>query len=136
MNGNMEYTMKIFNADFGLNQLNQNRELLCRLLNKFVDDYHSAPSDLLNMIENQQWDSAVLTIHTIKGISGNLGLEQLYEMTNTFEMEAKAQQLSPVHLEQMTRIITETITDIKHFIQSDDAPKTADSVPADATDNL
>ena len=88
------------------------------------------------MLENQQWDSAVLTIHTIKGISGNLGLEQLYEMTKTFEMEAKAQQLSPLHLEQLARIIAETITDIKRFIQSDDAPRTADSVPADTANNL
>ena len=128
--------MEVFNSEFGMNQLNQNKELLCRLLTKFIDDYQSAQSNLLDMLENQQWDSAVLLIHTIKGISGNLGLEALFEMTKVLEGSVKEHTLNEKQLEDLGNLIAQTIKEVNHFINSERAPQTVYELNANKADTV
>lgn len=128
--------MELFNSEFGLNQLNQNRELLCRLLTKFIDDYQCAQTDLLQMLENKQWDSAVLLIHTIKGISGNLGMEVLFEVTKSLENNAKAQSLTETELTDLGNLIAETIKEINRFINSAVSPQTVYQINPNKEDTL
>ena len=128
--------MEVFNSEFGMNQLNQNQELLCRLLTKFIDDYQSAQSNLLDMLENQQWDSAVLLIHTIKGISGNLGLEALFEMTKALEGSVKEHTLNEKQLEDLGNLIAQTIKEVNHFINSEMAPQTVYELNANKADTV
>lgn len=128
--------MEIFNSEFGLNQLNQNHELLCRLLTKFIDDYQSAQSKLLDMLEQRQWDSAVLLIHTIKGISGNLGLEALYDASKALEEAAKAQTLTEQQLKDLGNLIAQTIKEVNHFINTEVAPQTVYELNANKADTV
>jgi HPt (histidine-containing phosphotransfer) domain-containing protein len=114
--------MEVFNSKFCLNQLNQNHELLGRLVTKFINDHQNSQSNLLDMLKNQQWDSAVLLIHTIKGISGNLGFEALFETTNALEVAAKQQTINEKQLEDLGDLIDLTIQEINHFMESEKAP--------------
>lgn len=108
--------MEFFNSVFAQQQLSGNHEILCRLLTKFIDDYQNAESDIKEMIETNNFTSAHMLIHTLKGVSGNLGMEQLHDFCKTAENLAKQECLRPDDVNQLTHLIAETTKRLKQFM--------------------
>jgi HPt (histidine-containing phosphotransfer) domain-containing protein len=79
---------KYINSDIGLKFLNFNQKLYIKILNSFLERYEHL--DIL-ALESEELNDV---IHTIKGLSATLGMEQLYgltilELTNDLREELK-----------------------------------------------
>lgn len=110
--------MEVFNSQFASQQMSGNHEILCRLLAKFIDDYQNAETDIKTMLEQEDHSSVVLMLHTLKGVSGNLGMENLHEFCTNAESLAKEQQLHPDDLTQLTTLIASTTKEVNVFMNN------------------
>jgi two-component system, sensor histidine kinase and response regulator len=75
----------------GLKRVGQNRGLYLKLLRQFTLDYRDFYNDLIAMIERGDIDEAIRTAHTLKGVSGNIGIESLQEQAASLESSLKDQ---------------------------------------------
>lgn len=75
----------IIDLEFGLSQLSGNRELLIKLLGKFQTEYENLPGQIEILISNNDMESMRRAVHTVKGVSGNLGLSALHLVSKPFE---------------------------------------------------
>lgn len=77
---------EIINLKFGLSQLSGNHSLLVKLLGKFKAEYEDLPERLTVMRSNQDISGYRAAVHTVKGVSGNLGLNALHEVSKRLEI--------------------------------------------------
>jgi HPt (histidine-containing phosphotransfer) domain-containing protein len=114
--------MDVFNSEFATQQLSGNHEVLCRLLTKFIDDYQNAESDILSMLADENFEQASLTIHTLKGVSGNLGMDALHEYCKKAEVLARNKTLQESDVIALTNVIADTTRAVNRFINSEYEP--------------
>jgi len=122
-------TAELFNQDFALRQFSGNRTLLVSMLNKFIAQYANYQEKLDELMAQQAQDDLVRYVHTIKGISGNLGLESLYQASRSFETALSQEQVaSEKHI--FTSSLAVTLQHIQAFVDAAalDSPPT--SAPA------
>ena len=63
--------------DDGLNRFMGSREIYVKCLKQFKDDNNYA--DMLDAIDGKRFEDAFTCAHTLKGLSGNLSLSDLYQ---------------------------------------------------------
>jgi histidine phosphotransfer protein HptB len=85
---------ELFNQEFALRQFSGNRTLLISMLSKFIAQYAYYPEKLDELLAQQAQIELVRYVHTIKGISGNLGLEGLYQASRSFETALNQEQFA------------------------------------------
>jgi len=104
----MREQTQIVDLEFGLTQLSGNRELLIKLLNKFKAEYVTLSDEIISLNAQGDSDSLRQIIHTVKGVSGNLGLKLLHEDAKVFEQAILQDQ--PTHSVQNEFIGTLNVT--------------------------
>ncbi len=62
----------------GLKKVAGNRKLYKKLLNQFHDSNVNAVDDIKNALSNDDFKTAARLAHTVKGVSGNLGADNLF----------------------------------------------------------
>ncbi|MEO5340957.1 MAG: response regulator [Magnetococcus sp. MYC-9] len=70
---------------FALNKLGGNRRLYRRLLQKFIETQIDASVQLRQALAEGEQEVALRTLHTLKGVSGNVGARELQEMCERLE---------------------------------------------------
>ncbi|MBF0450656.1 MAG: response regulator [Candidatus Magnetomorum sp.] len=74
----------------GLSRSNNNQALYLRLLKKFHQCYTRKDLETLKIwIRNNETDQSAQWVHTLKGVSGNIGAEDLQKATTAFETSIK-----------------------------------------------
>jgi histidine phosphotransfer protein HptB len=119
-------TAELFNQDFALRQFSGNRTLLISMLNKFVAQYANYVEKLDELMAQQVQAELIRYVHTIKGISGNLGFETLYQASRSFETALSQEQVaSEKHI--FTSSLALTLQHIQAFVDAAelDSPSTA-----------
>lgn len=115
----MSTNLPILNYDFALNQLGGNEALLSKMLGKFVTEFARVPSEVSNSLGNNDVNSAKIKVHTVKGISGNLGLQALFDCATRFESELRAGQWNQSTLLEFTQITSESCIEIQKMDQKE-----------------
>ncbi len=85
------------NIESGLAQVMGNYSLYCELLGSFLENYMKFPEKIQHDLENNSFQAALLKIHAIKGVSGNLGMEKLFALCSLFETTLKNKQKNEYH---------------------------------------
>ena len=116
--------MNYFDSQFAVSQLNGNIELLCRLLTKFTEDYHDTQDKIVSAQAAGNDDAINLLVHTIKGVSGNLGMQHLHEHSKIIENNLKQSQLDNNAIIEYGDNISKTIAALRAFIDVQVAPQT------------
>lgn len=80
----MHNTFPLVDLEFGLSQLSGKRDLLITLLGKFTDEYRDFEARIAPLLESDK-TAAKQQVHTLKGVSGNLGLKALHEAAKDLE---------------------------------------------------
>ncbi len=62
---------------------------LYRLLQKFYTDYQDIVERMKSLLEKGDIEKAKYLLHNLKGLSGNLGISSLYQVTMDFEKALK-----------------------------------------------
>jgi len=78
----MDQSTTVVDIDFGMSQLSGNKKLLFTLLGKFTDEYRSLDADLQAHVAKGDFNKAYSIVHTLKGVTGNLGLFALHNASN------------------------------------------------------
>ena len=64
-------------SNAAINRFCGNLDMYQKFLFKFLDD--KSYENLMSAIEANDFDSAILHVHSLKGVSGNLGLTRIFE---------------------------------------------------------
>jgi len=76
-----------FDMQAGLDRLGGNKKLFYSLLAKFGKNHKNAVSEIRSAIASGDIKAAEIIAHTIKGASGNIGLQGVYRAATTLEGE-------------------------------------------------
>lgn len=75
----------------GLARSSYNRELYERLLRQFVEQFQTAPQDILRALTRQEWNQCRALAHRLRGIAGNLGAARVQALARDIEQAASMQ---------------------------------------------
>lgn len=112
--------------DFGLRQLSGNRTLLIKLLNSFCDEYRQLPDKLQALSASGDSETFRNSVHTVKGVSGNLGLNNVHQCAKSLEQAVKNGAPIEMELRRFSAALTQTITEVQALSDAN----SAEEVPA------
>ena len=91
----MDQSATVLDIEFGMSQLSGNKTLLLTLLNKFSDEYRGLDDDLQSFMKTSEFDKAYSLVHTLKGVTGNLGLFALHNASKAVESSVRNEKTLP-----------------------------------------
>ena len=101
--------------DEGLKRVMGNKKLFIKLLTKFRTD--TKLDGLLASIKANDMEAARVQAHTLKGVSANLSLQELFLRTQELEAQIKAGTADPNLVETVTRVFSETVELIDKVVE-------------------
>ena len=84
-----------FNVPNALGRLMNNKNLYKKLLDKFAAGYGDFEEKIVAAFGEDNFDNAMHLSHTMKGLAGNLGAEDLQEASLALEQIAKGGSKTP-----------------------------------------
>jgi HPt (histidine-containing phosphotransfer) domain-containing protein len=105
----------IFDAQFALQQFSGNQPLLLKMLKKFTEQYASFEPVLRNHLNASEVDVVKQEIHTLKGVSGNLGMNALHQASGEFETELKNQPPELADPTSYLHVFSQTLDSIAEY---------------------
>lgn len=111
----MSTNLPILNYDFALNQLGGNEALLTKMLGKFENEFRETPTEIADLIENNDIKNAKMKVHTVKGISGNLGLQALYDCATKLDAALRIGEFSQDMMAQFSSLVSLTCAEIQQM---------------------
>jgi HPt (histidine-containing phosphotransfer) domain-containing protein len=102
------------NEEEGKKRVMNNGKLYARLLTKFKND--TKLDELLSSVENEDWDIAKASAHTIKGIAANLSLTELFNQSLEIETQIKVKSIKSGTIENLILCFSETLAAIEKVI--------------------
>ncbi|MFT7417140.1 MAG: HPt (histidine-containing phosphotransfer) domain-containing protein [Glaciecola sp.] len=119
---NMSTNFPILNYEFALNQLGGNEALLSKMLGKFLSEFENISAETVGFIEANDIQSAKMLVHTVKGISGNIGLQSLYDCATRFDAELRTGIPNQAIIDEFRTVVGVTCLEIQQMEQNE-APK-------------
>ncbi|WP_339721453.1 Hpt domain-containing protein [uncultured Paraglaciecola sp.] len=119
--------ISIFDAKFAINQFSGNQSLLVQILEKFIKQYQHFDKLLLECLQQDNFNTAKQEVHTIKGVSGNLGMKALHNACKELE-DNLASQTTDASLKSFLDVLEQTLTQIQLYSTENDvevSPKVA-----------
>lgn len=104
----MDKSVTVLDFDFGMSQLSGNKTLLLTLLNKFLEEYRSLSDDLQQLMSDEDFDKAYSLVHTLKGVTGNLGLFALHTKSKEVETSIRGNKTLPDDYAAFEALLAET----------------------------
>jgi HPt (histidine-containing phosphotransfer) domain-containing protein len=102
------------NPDEGIQRVMNNAKLYVKLLTKFKTE--TKLDDLLGFLSEGDYEKAQVAAHTIKGVSANLSLSELFKQSLELENQIKAKSVNPAQIETIKTTFDETLKKIDEVI--------------------
>ncbi|MDR2942130.1 MAG: Hpt domain-containing protein [Treponema sp.] len=105
-----------FFIDFedGLKRVMNNRAFYVKMLVKFKDDPNI--KNLENALTANDYEKAQIAAHTLKGLSGNLSLTELFKQSREIETQIKAKSVTPDQLGILKDVYNQTLVEVEKVI--------------------
>ena len=118
----------------GLNRINGNITAYKRILENFARQYATLTDDLDALLADEQWEEAIRLTHTLKGSSGNIGAQQLYQLAAEAENHCRqhnndALQAMTDNLQAEATRVTTGIHELFARREQEDTPAASGSLP-------
>ena len=84
--------VKDFDAESGLYHVNNDRNMFLKILQGFVRDYGGNTLNLRALIEQFHYEDATRIVHTIKGLCGTIGANNVQNLAGSLESELAQKQ--------------------------------------------
>jgi len=112
--------LKNINTKDGLNRVNNNKELYQKLLLKFYNNNINLIEQLKKSYKTNNSENALKLIHTIKGVSGNIGAIELFEATKEIETTLKNNSNNNIEtlLDKYSIVLNNVLNDIHGYKQT------------------
>jgi signal transduction histidine kinase/DNA-binding response OmpR family regulator len=104
-------------TDSGLRRAGKNRKLYLQMLSQFAYDFENYETTFENYITHSEWTDAERLAHTLKGLAGTLGVNDIQIHANNLETAFKNQQteLAQLALAEMKPLLTPLLQSLKAF---------------------
>ncbi|GHV94154.1 hypothetical protein AGMMS50293_04740 [Spirochaetia bacterium] len=102
------------NYDEGVKRVMNNAKLYVKLLTKFKTD--TKLDDLDAALAAGDMEKAQAAAHTIKGVTANLSLTELYKQTLELETQIKAKAVAPDQFETVKTAFAQTLQEVEKVI--------------------
>jgi two-component system sensor histidine kinase/response regulator len=108
--------LKTIDVEDGLKRVNGNQTLYCKLLVQFYRNYQNFLQELDHSLKTDPAQAAFI-VHSLKGISGNLGAKHLYEEAKQVDKDFKDQRetIPTEHIERLSQELKAVLQDIAHL---------------------
>jgi HPt (histidine-containing phosphotransfer) domain-containing protein len=120
--------VRIFDAQFAINQFSGNKSLLVQILGKFIQQYQYFDTLLLEQLQQEDLREAKQQLHTLKGVSGNLGMKALHLACKGLE-ENLAKQETENSLEDFLQVFKQSLTLIQNFSSKNSINESPETSP-------
>ena len=115
----------------GLKRVNGKIEIYRQILNQFVQSSRDLPARLTSAKETGNHSELVSMLHTIKGVSANLGAEEVANQAAALELSTNENLLSNTALDAFNAKLALLIDDIQKALDSTTADTPSDLVEID-----
>jgi two-component system, sensor histidine kinase and response regulator len=115
-------------------------ELYLTVLETFKNDHTNDIEKFIQFLDNSDFDSAILCIHTLKGVAGNVGATLVFQASNKLELCLKnclenktvsdVIEICKTHLNETQEILKQTIIEVQYFINKNKHSNKQSDVPA------
>jgi HPt (histidine-containing phosphotransfer) domain-containing protein len=123
--------LTIFDVDFALNQFSGNQALLIKILEKFTSQNENFRQELQTSLEQTELEAAKRQVHTLKGVTGNLGMKALHHACK--DTEDKLEQLHNIEaLSDFFQLFDATIIAAQNYGVAEE-PKIEQVTPSPAS---
>jgi HPt (histidine-containing phosphotransfer) domain-containing protein len=119
--------LSIFDAKFAINQFSGNQPLLVKILGKFIQQYQQFDIVIAEQLQ-QDFQAAKQQVHTVKGVSGNLGMMALHGACRQLEVSF-ASQTTEYRLEDFLQVFKQTLTSVQNYSAENGVEETSDLAP-------
>jgi len=128
----MEQSTTILDIDFGMSQLSGNKTLLFTLLGKFTEEYRTIDADIQAHVEKGEFTEAYSLVHTLKGVTGNLGLFALHNVSKPIEASLRNDQRIPDSYSAFIQCVNDTMDAVDALIAEPAVDEVTSSSPNSA----
>ncbi|MBF0375987.1 MAG: response regulator [Desulfamplus sp.] len=91
------------NTELGLSRVNGNKKLYINLLTKFHRDNQNIIQEILKAVEQNNQELAVRLSHTIKGVAGTIGAEEVQAIAGRLEADLRL-DINADHAQLITKL--------------------------------
>ncbi len=123
-----EFELIIFGLDTedGLKRVGGNRKLYLSLLRKFVDDFADIEAQINESISDRRNQDATRQAHTVKGVAGNIGANDIFDVAEKIETAMKIEDIDTAlsNLPLLDEQVSKVISNIKLKLLQANEPKT------------
>lgn len=101
----------------GLSRVMQNQTLYCKLLRDFIQQQPANLQTIEQSLVANDWEQVLYLAHTMKGVAGNIGANELQESCLILEKTLKAEQFDQIgavleQLNQHTQTLSEELSQL------------------------
>ncbi len=109
------------NIEAALGRMNNKKSLYLSILKKFVENNQTVMTDIKTAYIAKDYDTAKRLIHTLKGVSGNIGADEIHELSKTIEhnIENKIDNEVAKGMPKLDNMIQALIKDIVTSLELD-----------------
>lgn len=106
------------NVKEGLERIAGNDLLYLDILNKFAVNHSDAPQKIRQAIDNHDIETANRILHTMKGVSGNIGAKKIKDLTEQLEgmVRAKEAIVQTSQFQEFQEELKKTLTQISQIL--------------------
>jgi len=105
-----------FDATVGLRRVGGNPHQYVRQLRRFCTDFKRQDVQIIQSLESQDWDVATRAAHSIKGVSGTLGAQRIFELASMLESSYRKEQSAPTELGCFSAELSSLIQGLTHVL--------------------
>ncbi|WP_334027164.1 Hpt domain-containing protein [Alteromonas sp. P256] len=132
----MDKSTTLVDLEFGMSQLSGNKKLLFTLLGKFTDEYRLLDANLQALMEKEQYDDAYSLMHTLKGVTGNLGLFALHNDSKQIESAIRNEQQLPGNYSRFVVLLNDTVAEVDSLTAEPAASEAQTNATYNVTSNV
>ena len=103
-----------FDVTFAINQFSGDKSLLVKILDKFIKQYQHSGTLITEQLQQEDLQAAKAQLHTLKGVSGNLGMKALQQACKELE-EILVNKKTENTLENFLQVLKQTLALIQSF---------------------
>jgi PAS domain S-box-containing protein len=113
---------KFINTSDGLLRINGNKKLYLKLLNSFRIKYSDFENNIKSLISSGEISVAEREAHTLKGVSSNIGAEEVAEEIRTLELKLKQNDIKDVDeiISKVSSVLNKTLKELEVLQYKDD----------------
>lgn len=102
-----------FNVKDAMGRLMNNKNLYNKLLTKFMNEYGDFYDKVKVAADAGNYDDLIHLAHTMKGLAGNLGAEDLQAASKDLEAGAKSATANPDELETFREELERALNEVR-----------------------